>query len=142
MAPRYQSPPTWPPPPPGWTPPPGWAPDPAWGPAPEGWQFWVEEQPARPNRGAWGWALLSSFGWWLLLILVLVVSSGGGFDAESAGATGLIEAWTLSCEIGGQVVEQVPVIVDRGKTAVVDLDVCGPKGPPKKPAPVKGGGTR
>ena len=59
------------------------------------------------------------------------------FDAEQVDTTGLIEAWTLTCEVGGEVVEQVPVIVDRGKLALVDLDVCGPKGPPKKPAPLK-----
>ncbi len=57
------------------------------------------------------------------------------FDAGTVDTTGLIEAWTLTCEIDGQVVEQVPVIVDRGQTALVDLDVCGPAGPAKKPLP-------
>ena len=60
------------------------------------------------------------------------------FDAQTVDTTGLIEAWTLTCEIDGEVVEQVPVVVDRGKLAMVDLDVCGPKGPPRKPLPVKG----
>ena len=59
------------------------------------------------------------------------------FDAKTVDTTGLIEAWTLTCEIGGKVVEQVPVVVDRGKLAMVDLDVCGPKGPPRKQAPPK-----
>ncbi len=59
------------------------------------------------------------------------------FDAQTVDTTGMIEAWTLTCEIGGTVVEQVPVVVDRGQQVLVDLEVCGPKGPPKKQAPVK-----
>ncbi len=42
-------------------------------------------------------------------------------DAE---VTGLIEAWTLTCEKGGKVLETVPVIVDRGQQAKVDLKTC------------------
>jgi len=52
------------------------------------------------------------------------------FDAATVETTGLIEAWTLTCEIDGKVVEQVPVVVDRGQRRLVDLEVCGPKGPP------------
>lgn len=54
------------------------------------------------------------------------------FQADSETTTGLIETWTLTCEIDGNVVEQVPVIVDRGNQTLVDLDTCGPKGAPKK----------
>jgi hypothetical protein len=54
------------------------------------------------------------------------------FDADSKTTMGLIEAWTLTCEIGGEIVEQVPVIVDRGQQVLVDLEVCGPKGRPGK----------
>ena len=61
------------------------------------------------------------------------------FDAESVDTTGLIEAWTMTCEIDGQVVEQVPVIVDRGQRVLVDLEVCGPKGPPKRTKPAGNG---
>ncbi|HEX4901914.1 MAG TPA: M14 family zinc carboxypeptidase [Acidimicrobiales bacterium] len=57
------------------------------------------------------------------------------YDAETVETVGLIEAWTLTCEVGGVVVEQVPVIVDRGQRTLVDLDVCGPKGPPKRTKP-------
>ena len=57
------------------------------------------------------------------------------FDAQTVKTDGLIEAWTLSCEIDGEVVEKVPVIVDRGQRALVDLEVCGPKGPPKPTKP-------
>lgn len=49
----------------------------------------------------------------------------------------MMEVWTLSCEIGDQVVEQLPVFVDRGQQVLVDLEVCGPKGPPKPQQPVK-----
>ncbi|HEU5083390.1 MAG TPA: M14 family zinc carboxypeptidase [Acidimicrobiales bacterium] len=55
--------------------------------------------------------------------------------ADTETTTGLIEAWTLTCEVDGEVVEQVPVIVDRGQRVLVDLEVCGPKGPPKKAKP-------
>jgi murein tripeptide amidase MpaA len=51
------------------------------------------------------------------------------FAAEQETVSGLIENWTLTCERDG-VVEQVPVIVDRGQRVTVDLDVCGPKGAP------------
>ena len=86
---RYQSPPSWPPPPPGWVPPPGWRPDPSWGPAPEGWQFWVDQgsgrTAGRPNRGAWGWALLSALLWWVIHILGLTLATST-FNAEMTGA--------------------------------------------------------
>jgi hypothetical protein len=37
---------------------------------------------------------------------------------------GLIENWTLSCEKDGRVLEQVPVVVDRGQQVKVDLSTC------------------
>jgi hypothetical protein len=36
----------------------------------------------------------------------------------------LIENWTLSCEKDGRVLEQVPVVVDRGEQVKVDLSTC------------------
>ncbi len=43
---------------------------------------------------------------------------------DSTEVPGLIENWTLSCEKNGRVLEQVPVVVDRGEQVKVDLDVC------------------
>jgi len=37
---------------------------------------------------------------------------------------GLIENWTLSCEKDGRVLEQVPVVVNRGQQVKVDLKTC------------------
>ena len=36
----------------------------------------------------------------------------------------VIEAWTLSCEVDGRVIEKRPVVVDRGQIQKVDLNVC------------------
>ena len=46
------------------------------------------------------------------------------FTARTVTTTGLIEAWTLTCEKDGNVLAQVPVIVDRGQRTVVDLGAC------------------
>nr|MBA2528695.1 carboxypeptidase [Euzebyales bacterium] len=46
------------------------------------------------------------------------------FDQTDQEVPGLIEAWTLSCEKNGKVLEQVPLIVDRGQQAKVDLKAC------------------
>lgn len=67
------------------------------------------------------------------------------FDGTVESKTGLIEAWTLTCEIDGDVVEQIPVIVERGQRVIADLDVCGPDedaGEPTSPGdkPGKGNG--
>ena len=43
---------------------------------------------------------------------------------SSEEVPGLIEAWTLSCEKNGKVLEQVPVVVDRGQQVKVDLKTC------------------
>jgi hypothetical protein len=43
---------------------------------------------------------------------------------ESHEVPGLIENWTLTCEKDGRVLQQVPVIVDRGQQAKVDLSTC------------------
>lgn len=48
------------------------------------------------------------------------------FDGTIETTTGLIETWTLTCEIDGVAVEQIPVIVDRGQRVIADLDICGP----------------
>jgi hypothetical protein len=38
---------------------------------------------------------------------------------------GLVENWTLTCEVAGQVRQTVPVVVDRGQQLRVDLTACG-----------------
>jgi hypothetical protein len=43
---------------------------------------------------------------------------------SSEEVPGLIEAWTLTCEQDGQVLQQVPVIIDRGEQAKIDLGTC------------------
>jgi hypothetical protein len=45
----------------------------------------------------------------------------------SQEVAGLIENWTLSCEKDGRVLQQVPVVVDRGQQVKVDLSVCQSK---------------
>jgi hypothetical protein len=47
------------------------------------------------------------------------------FNAESSTVPGLVENWTLTCERNGQVVQTVPVVVDRGQQLRVDLNACG-----------------
>jgi hypothetical protein len=44
---------------------------------------------------------------------------------DSTEVPGLIESWTLSCERDGRVVEQLPVVVERGQQVKVDLNACG-----------------
>ena len=36
----------------------------------------------------------------------------------------LFRSWTLSCEKDGRVLEQVPVVVNRGQQVKVDLKTC------------------
>ena len=43
---------------------------------------------------------------------------------SSTEVPGLIENWTLSCEKDGRVLQQVPVVIDRGEQAKVDLTQC------------------
>ncbi|HEU4511729.1 MAG TPA: M14 family zinc carboxypeptidase [Nocardioidaceae bacterium] len=43
---------------------------------------------------------------------------------SSQEVPGLIESWTLSCEKDGRVLEQVPVVIDRGEQLKVDLSTC------------------
>ena len=47
------------------------------------------------------------------------------FDAETSTVPGLVETWTLTCERNGQVMQTVPVMVDRGQQLRVDLTACG-----------------
>jgi hypothetical protein len=47
------------------------------------------------------------------------------FNAESDTVPGLVEAWTLTCERNGRVVERVPVVIDRGQQLRVNLAACG-----------------
>ena len=46
------------------------------------------------------------------------------FNAESSTVPGLVENWTLTCERNGQVVQTVPVVIDRGQQLRVDLTAC------------------
>ena len=46
------------------------------------------------------------------------------FQAEAVTTTGLIEAWTLTCEIDGRVAGQAPVIIRRGQQVKVGGEVC------------------
>ena len=65
------------------------------------------------------------------------------FDATVETTIGLIETWTLTCEIDGEIIEQIPVIVDRGQRVFADLDVCGPDeadGEPTNPGDKPGKG--
>ncbi len=43
---------------------------------------------------------------------------------DSEVVPGLIENWTLTCEKDGQVLQQVPVVVDRGQQVKADLTTC------------------
>lgn len=43
---------------------------------------------------------------------------------SSEEVPGLIESWTMSCEKDGRVLQQVPVVVDRGGQVKVDLTTC------------------
>ncbi len=43
---------------------------------------------------------------------------------SSKEVPGLIENWTLTCEQNGSVLQQVPVIIDRGEQSKVDLGAC------------------
>lgn len=53
MAPRRFNPaPGWPAPPANWEPPAGWVPPKEWPEAPEGWNFWVEDNPSGKNAGS------------------------------------------------------------------------------------------
>ena len=46
------------------------------------------------------------------------------FNADSSTVPGLVENWTLTCELDGQVLQTVPVVIDRGQQLQVDL-ACG-----------------
>ena len=46
------------------------------------------------------------------------------FNADTSTVPGLVETWTLTCERNGQVLQQVPVVIDRGQQLKVDL-TCG-----------------
>ena len=46
------------------------------------------------------------------------------FQTDVVITPGLVEAWTLTCEVDGEVLQRIPVIVDRGQQAKVDLRPC------------------
>jgi hypothetical protein len=47
------------------------------------------------------------------------------FEAETSTVPGLVEAWTLTCERDGRVVQRVPVVIDRGQQLRLNLTACG-----------------
>ncbi|QDI69994.1 carboxypeptidase [Streptomyces calvus] len=49
------------------------------------------------------------------------------YDATTEEVSGLVENWTLSCEKDGKVLQQVPVVVDRGQRVKADLKTCAQK---------------
>ena len=46
------------------------------------------------------------------------------FDATTSMTSGLVEAWTLTCERAGRVLQTVPVVVERGQQVKADLRTC------------------
>jgi hypothetical protein len=46
------------------------------------------------------------------------------FDATEQTTAPLVEAWTLTCERDGRVLQTVPVVVERGQQVSVDLKEC------------------
>ena len=46
------------------------------------------------------------------------------FNATEQTTAAAVEAWTLTCEKNGQVLQSVPVVVDRGQQISVDLKEC------------------
>jgi Zinc carboxypeptidase len=51
--------------------------------------------------------------------------TGASFTTSARTVPGLVESWTLTCERNGQVVQRVPVVVDRGQQLRMDLTACG-----------------
>jgi hypothetical protein len=51
--------------------------------------------------------------------------TAGVYEANDEQTAPLVENYTLTCEIDGKVRQTVPVIVDRGQQAKVDLKECG-----------------
>jgi hypothetical protein len=50
--------------------------------------------------------------------------TAGLYDATEQTTAPLVEAWTLTCEKDGQVLQTVPVVVERGQQVSVDLKEC------------------
>ena len=50
--------------------------------------------------------------------------TAGRYDATEEHVPGLIENYTLSCEKDGRVLQQEPVIVERGERMKVGLEEC------------------
>ena len=46
------------------------------------------------------------------------------FDATEQTTAPQVEAWTLTCEKDGRVLQSVPVVVERGQQVSVDLKEC------------------
>ena len=50
--------------------------------------------------------------------------TAGLYDATEQTTAPLVEAWTLTCEKDGAVLQSVPVVVERGQQVSVDLKEC------------------
>jgi hypothetical protein len=50
--------------------------------------------------------------------------TAGLYDATEQTTAPLVEAWTLTCEKDGRVLETVPVVVERGQQVSIDLKEC------------------
>ncbi len=50
--------------------------------------------------------------------------TAGVYDATEQTTAPLVEAWTLTCEQDGQVLQTVPVVVERGQQVRLDLREC------------------
>jgi murein tripeptide amidase MpaA len=46
------------------------------------------------------------------------------YETDEVVTPGLVEAWTLTCEVGGEVLQRSAVVVDRGDRSKVDLREC------------------
>ncbi|MFM9368561.1 M14 family zinc carboxypeptidase [Streptomyces sp. Da 82-17] len=49
------------------------------------------------------------------------------YESTTSEVGGVIENWTLSCEKDGKVLQQLPVVADRGDRVKADLGECGRK---------------
>jgi hypothetical protein len=50
--------------------------------------------------------------------------TAGLYNATERTTAPLVEAWTLTCEKDGQILQSVPVVVERGQHVKVDLQAC------------------
>lgn len=147
---KFNAPPNWPQPPSGWTPPPNWFPDPAWGPAPEGWQFWVDDDPqAAAAAGAprkkskkissaagrlkkvWGSAVSSDSRHWIFggaglaagLLLGVVIGAGASSPVTPTAFDSTMGADSSSADVGFGSTDIEEAVADCGLTDAVGISV-------------------